>query len=129
MPVWRLGVRIDMPVHAEASEEFFITGYLDNPGETMTDVPVFFLLDVYGEYWFWPSWIHYRPDDPGSIDCMVMDVPTGTSAVEVMPAFPWPDNVEGNADGLYIYGAMLTPDASSILGEMAAVAFGYGPGN
>ena len=51
-----LGVRISMPYNVMPGEEFRVRGYLDNPGEPLKNVPVFFVLDIYGGYWFWEDY-------------------------------------------------------------------------
>lgn len=124
-PVWQFGVRMDIPVRVRPGETFFINGFLDNPGPPMEDVPVFFLLDVYGEYFFWPGWAKYDPPEHPDVDYRIMDLSTGTTAVEVLPPFTWPD--AGEANGFYMYGAMLNTSMTDILGEMAIVEFGCDP--
>ena len=120
-PVWQFGVRIDMPLMVYPDDEFHVTGYLDNPGSPLTDIPVFFLLDVYGEFWFWPSWVQFQPPE-NAVDFEMVDLSTGTTAIEVLPSFTWPH--AGEAHGLYMYGAMLNQAMTEIMGEMAIVEFG-----
>ncbi|HPQ41749.1 MAG TPA: S8 family serine peptidase, partial [bacterium] len=122
-----LGVRLDMPDMAHPGQMFHITGYLDNPGDTMQNIPVFFILDVYGDLWFWPGWIHFKFPDHNDIDYRVMDVLTGSNEVIVLPEFTWPDTGSSSATGLNFYGAMLDEQMSGILGDMAYVTWGYGP--
>ena len=56
-----------------------------------------------------------------------MDVPTGTHVVEVFPLFIWPDTGSDSLSGLWFYGAMLNGAMTDILGNYAAVSWGYGP--
>jgi len=122
-----LGVRIELPttmVHPQ--DPFFVRGILDNPSDPMDDVPVFFILDVYGSYWFWPSWTHYTPGST-QIDFAVYDVETGSTQITVLPEFVWPDTGGDTVGGLLFYGAMLNEQMNAIRGEMAAVEWGYGP--
>ncbi|MBN1356928.1 hypothetical protein JXA40_11770 [bacterium] len=127
VPVWRKGVRIDMPLTAHPGESFFVTGYLDNPEPPMMNTPVFFLLDVYGEYWFWPGWTYFHPPESEAIDYDLMDLATGTTAVDVIEEFIWPDTGSQSVNGLYFYGAMLNSTMTDLDGEMAIVEWGYGP--
>ena len=105
----------------------WVTGYLDNPDTPMDDVPVFFILDVYGEYWFWDDWTRFVPPDEGEIDFVVMDVPTGSREVIVIPAFEWPDTGPEPVTGLRFYGAMLNQAMDAIVGQYALVEWGFGP--
>ena len=126
-PEHPLGVRLDLPAMVHPGETFHVTGYLDNPDAAMTAVPTFFILDVYGQFWFWPGWKHYAPPASNEIDYQALDVPAGTTEVIVLPEFVWPQTGSGQADGLWFYGAMLDPGMTSIMGEMASGQFGYGP--
>lgn len=117
-PMLELGVRIDLPTMIRPTETFYVNGYLDNPGDSMSDVPVFFILDVFGSLWFWPEWSE-------SVAYMTMTVPTGTTEVSVLSPFLWPDTGSETVTGLLFYGAMLNPEMNAILGNMAAVQWGY----
>ncbi len=121
-----LGVRIELPtLTVHPGEEFYVRGYLDNPGAALEDVPVFFVLDVYGSYWFWPSWIPYAPPGSTAIDYQVMDVPSGTETIEVIALFTWPDTGGGSASGIRFYGAMLDETMTGLRGDLAVVTWGY----
>ncbi len=121
-----LGVRIDMPAWVSPSEIFSVTGYLDNPDEVLTGVPVFFVLDVYGEFWFWDDWTHFIPPD-GAVDFVVMTLPQGTTMVNVLLPFVWPDTGNAAVSGLRFWGALLDESMSTILGNYAVIEWGYGP--
>jgi hypothetical protein len=122
-----LGVDLDMPRYVSPGDPFGVTGYLLNPHESMPDIPVFFILDVLGSYWFWPGWRAYEPGDSNAIDYMIMDVPPGVTAVAVIPDNTWPDTGSAAMDGLRFYGAMLTASMNEIIGEMAVVTWGFHP--
>jgi hypothetical protein len=126
-PTHPLGVRIDMPEMAHPGEIFSITGYLDNPDPPMQNVPTFFILEVYGMFWFWPSFTLFDPPDYTDIDFMLIDIATGTTTVSVLDPFPWPDTGQNTVTGLWFFGAILDQNMSQILGDMAAEEFGYGP--
>ena len=114
-----LGVRISMPPEISPGETFQVRGYLDNPGAPLKDVPVFFILDIYGELWFWDNWVHYDSESE-QIDFVTMNIPTGSTIMEVVPPFEWPDTGNEKLTGLYFYGAMLNPEMNNILGNWAA---------
>lgn len=126
-PPIELGVRLDLPVMIHPGESFHVTGYLDNPGAPLTNQPVFFILGVYSDFFFWPTWTHYAPPAFTEIDWDMLNVPTGSTEITVLPGFDWPDTGNDNVTGLYFYGAMLNADMSEISGAMAAVEWGYGP--
>ena len=126
-PEYPLGVRLEMPETAHPGDEFFIIGYLDNPGETLSKVPTFFILEVYGKFWFWPSWAYFDYPEYPEIDWKNIYVPTGTTIIAVVPPFEWPDTGSDIVTGLGFYGAMLNPDVTDILGEIAYQEWGYGP--
>jgi len=125
----RLGVTVELATElVQPGDEFWVKGRLINPGpEDLVDVPVFFVLDVYGELWFWPSWSSYSPPEHTEIDYRLMDLPVGWTEVEVVPPFPWPDTGSEGAQGLCFYGAMLDQQMTEVVGDLAAVAWGYGP--
>jgi len=78
-------VELDLPIAVRPGETFSVTGYLNNPGPIQEDVPVFVLLDVYGEYWFWPGWQHFDSETGAGLDFKLMDVITGSSPFDVFP--------------------------------------------
>jgi uncharacterized protein len=123
------GVTIDIPsAFIHPGDPFYITGYLSNPEPvTMTDVPTFFMLDVLGEYFFWPGWVHYHPPEKTQMDYQILDVPFGTSRVDVIPEFIWPDTGTGHVDGIGIFGVMLNGQMTSVLGNIGYASWGYGP--
>ncbi len=122
-----LGVRIDMPEMIHPGENFYVTGYLDNPGNQLEQVPVFFLLDIFGEFWFWDSWAYYSPPDSEEVDYRIMTVPPGTTQLSVVSPFPWPDTGNDSMQSLFFCGAMLNENMTSLLGKAAIVEWGYGP--
>lgn len=121
------GVQIDMPSTAHPFQPFWVNGLLINTGSPRTDVPTFFILDVYGQYWFWPGWRYYSPPEATEIDYDLLDVPSGTTTVHVIPEITWPDTGDDTVPGLYFYGAFLTPDLSAIDGDWSAREWGYSP--
>ncbi|MGB3975374.1 MAG: hypothetical protein WBM02_01030 [bacterium] len=126
-PSYPLGVRLDMPDMAHPGDDFYIIGYLDNPDEPLSKVPTFFILEVYGKFWFWPSWTYFDYPEYAEIDWENIDVPTGTTEVVVIPVFEWPDTGQDIVTGLGFYGAMLNPEMNDIMGNIAVKVWGYGP--
>lgn len=121
------GVRIDMPTMVHIGDAFYVTGLLDNPGAMATDVAVFFILQVFNDFWFYDSWAHYAPPEATDVDFVMMDIAPGTTRVEVLPSFTWPDTGPTAVDGLFFWGAALTSDMTQIDGRFTQVEWGYGP--
>ncbi len=126
-PSYPLGVRLDMPEMAHPGDEFSIIGYLDNPDEPLIDVATFFILEVYGKFWFWPSWALFDYPEHADIDFRNINVPTGTTEVIVIPSFDWPDTGQDIVTGLGFFGAMLNQEMDDIMGGFAFKEWGYGP--
>lgn len=122
-----LGVRLELPGRVHPGEPFWITASLDNPGEPRPDVPVVMVLDVHGETWFWPSWSPYEPSASTGFDHGTMDLPTGTTRLVVLPALPWPETGDQAMEGLFLYGALLTPDLTGIDGGWDSREWAFGP--
>lgn len=124
-PTPSIGVTIDMPSYVVPDDPFWVTGTLHNTGVALGGIHVFFILDIYGEFWFWPCWEHYSPSDGTGFCFDTRDIPTGHTPVAVLPSFTWPDT-GSEMNGLYFYGAMLRPDLSAIIGDMATREWGFG---
>jgi serine protease len=117
-----LGVTINMPSHHfNQGDPCSLRIDLCNPGATLTQVPIFVILDVYGHYFFAPSW---RSESEG-IDFYHFDaIPSGLQEIEVIPEFSWPENV-GSASGLIFFAAMTDANTSYIQGTFGSWEFGY----
>ncbi len=114
-----------MPAWVEDGDPFEVIGYLDNPTDPRSQVPTFFILDVYGAYWFWPSWTEFVPGTGAGLDYRLTDLPTGTTTVQVIDEFTWPETGSGPMNALYFHGAMLDDTLSSVIGAFATVEWGF----
>ena len=125
-PASGLGVQLNLPIWVHPDEYFWVEGIITNDGAPLDEIPVLFMLDVLGSYWFWPCW---EPAGSGSAPFCheIMTIPTGITSIGVLPLFVWPDTRSDTMSGLYFYGAMLQPDFSDILGTWDAREFGFGP--
>ncbi len=97
-------------------EDFHLEMALTNT--TAVDIPidVYIVLDVYGSYWFWPSWtpaVDSRPD--------ILEA--GKSNRETLLRFEWPP-YNGSFDDIVIWGATLSAGTSNLIGEVDHVSFG-----
>lgn len=126
-PTIALGVILDMPLHVRPGDDCWVTGILVNRIEPLEAIPVFFIFQMYDTCWFWPGWSYCSPEGHGSIDYRVMDIPVGTTDIEVIRLFRWIDTGDDQVSGLWFYGAMLNPEMTEILGAWDAVNWGFGP--
>lgn len=88
-------------------------------GSIMTGYPLFVILDVYGSYFFAPSF--------GSFDHYLSDYPSfepGLTEITVLPAFDWPSGV-GSANNIIWYAAFTDPAMTALFGSMSSWSFGW----
>lgn len=121
------GVWITCPLFVHPGEGFFVTGYLENDGGVLPGTYVFFLLDVAGQYWFWPGWKQYSPSNPSTLDYQILDVASGKTTLYVLNTFVWPDTGSSTMTDIRFWGAMVDPLTMQLIGELAMVEWGFGP--
>lgn len=111
--------RIRMPSAIfTAGDPFGIETVIWNPSLTpMTGVPLFVLLDVYGEYFFWPGWSR-------TADYRTVALQPGANAIEIIPEFAWPAGA-GSAEGIGLYAAMTDAAMTELYGSLDHVTFGW----
>ncbi len=88
-------------------------------GAVMTGYPLFVVLDVYGNYYFAPSF--------SSFDSYLDDYPSfpeGLAEIQVLPQFEWPAGA-GSADSIIWYAAFTDPSMSELFGTMSSWTFGW----
>ncbi|MBN1355366.1 S8 family serine peptidase [bacterium] len=114
-----LGVTLWMP------SEYFTPGdpcacrvFVCNPDpDGYANMPLFVILDVYGLYFFAPSFSDF--------DYYSLALVPGEMEIEVLPEFTWPEGA-GSASGILWYGAMTDPGITQLFGEMDTWEFGWG---
>jgi hypothetical protein len=116
---------VDLELNAEhftPGMPFLLQAHLSNPGpESYEEVPFCVLLDVFGEYYWYPLWER-------SFDYVtIASLPAGSRKTLEILQFTWPDPGDEELDGIYFHSAMLTQDLQAILGEFDSVSFGFGP--
>ena len=91
--------------------------YICNPNsEIYQNVPIFVVLDVYGIYFFAPSFSEF--------DQYMENVEPGLKIISVLPEFPWPEGA-GSASGIRWYGAMTNAAITELFGELGIFEFGW----
>lgn len=118
-PCTDMGVRIDMPTHAfQVNDPCYLHIWICNPtGVPIVDVPLFIILDVYGELYFSPSWNQ-------SLDFHYLTVDSGETLLVAIPDFVWP-KINGSAHGLMFYSALTDPAITKIWGDYDWWEFGW----
>ncbi len=89
-------------------------------GEMISGHPLFVILDVYGSYFFAPSF-NQEFDNYLSL---YPEFTMGTTEVEILPSFIWPENV-GSASGIVWYGALTNPAMTELFGVMSSFTSGW----
>jgi len=79
-------------------------------------VPLFVILEVYGQYLFAPAFNEF--------DNYQIDVQPGINRIMVLPEFSWPADA-GNASGLRWYAAMTNSGMNELFGELDTFEFGW----
>lgn len=122
-PLLELGVRLVMPAsYFSAGDRCSLTALLYNSTLALEDVPLFIILDVYGQYWYWNEWEQ-------DLTYVVTDVPSGITTVPIIAEFIWPETGDAQVLGLNFWGAMLNEAMTAVLGGEAGLGrwtFGYG---
>jgi hypothetical protein len=113
-----LGCEIYMPSDDFGpGDECYCDVTICNPNtETYSDIPVFVILDVYGLYFFAPSFSDF--------DYYVETVAPGILTIPIIPSFTWPGGV-GSASGLLWYAAMTDPGITHLFGDLGMFMFGW----
>lgn len=83
----------------------------------INDVPLFAILDVWGFYYFAPSFSNF--------DYFYVSPNPSWYEFEVIPGFYWPYGT-GYASGLVWYAAMTDPTVTYLLSNISTWEFGYG---
>ncbi len=101
---------------------FSLEAVLYNHGPPLDQVPLFVLLELEGNYWFWPSWSQ-------EIDWQLVDLPTGMTSMEIIHEFPWPDTSDIWIDGVSFMAALIDGSTGTIHGgwdgfDMKTLGFG-----
>lgn len=100
---------------------FYVDAIIDNPGPTQYDAALFVALNIYDDFWFWPTWVHY----PDGLSWGWIDMNHGAWYWEVMPAFQWPQ-IYASMSNLLLIGATLDNSMNHLLTNVAAQSWGFG---
>ena len=84
-----------------ANAPFLLTRSTQNPGTAFNAAEII-VLDIYGDYFFWPDWRE-------TLNGKLVPIPSGT-CMTVILQFTWPQGNFGQAGGLCFWGAILNPE-------------------
>ncbi|MBN1356582.1 hypothetical protein JXA40_10015 [bacterium] len=87
--------------------------------ETLENYPLFVILDVFGQYYFAPSF----SDFDNFLSCHPT-FPIGYTAVSVLPEFAWPAGA-GTVAGVRWYAGLTNPGMTALCGTMDIWEFGW----
>lgn len=100
-----------------AGDPFYCSVIVCNPDAvTYPNVPLFVILDVYGQFFFAPSFSNF--------DYIPVNLIPGPRMIEIIPEFTWPVGV-GAASNIHFYAAMTNPEMTDLFGTMDSVSFGW----
>ncbi|MBN1355689.1 hypothetical protein JXA40_05385 [bacterium] len=92
-------------------EQFTLWDLLWNRTETVLDMNLFVILEVYGMYWFWPEW-----SEGISYYSTGLNPTSTTPATYVILDFPWTD-VQSSGYASFL-SAMISPDLTEMLSNL-----------
>jgi Peptidase family C25/Propeptide_C25 len=113
-------VSIDLILNQEvfvAGDDFLLTCLCTNPGAEIA-ADEYIILDVFGLYFFWPSWAPLP-------DYRTVEMPAGSSDTQTILSFVWPEGQFGDVSGIYFWAALIDPSTQTLIGNYDMVEFGY----
>jgi hypothetical protein len=97
---------------------FLLWMHTENSGDPI-EVEMYIILDVWGSYWFWPSWVAAP-----QVDYVLSNVPHGTSEETSILNFTWPSGA-GKGEGIVFWGGCLRAGTLDLWGQIARVEFSF----
>ena len=115
------GVEIVMPDHSfyPGSNCFLDVNICNAGNEDYQDLPFFCLLEVFGDYFYYPNW-------RAKADWQMLDLLPGKTGftLTLIEPFQWPATGT-TAENLNFLAALVNPEFTEILGEMDTWTFSY----
>ncbi|MCD4654015.1 hypothetical protein K8T06_08765 [bacterium] len=118
MECTEFGVIIDMPATTyHAGDEFYCRVFSCNPTDTSySDIPLFVILDIYGNYYFAPSFTDY--------DHYSLLLVPGFNKTMVIQSISWP-TVESVCSNVWFHAGMTDRAITELLGDPDSFMFGW----
>jgi hypothetical protein len=115
-PDFKLKMKLNQTVF-RPGDSFSLVVTIGKPdSQSYFDQPLCVILDLYGDYFFYPSWDRF-------FDYALVDLTIFIESFRILQ-FDWPD-VTGNADGIVFHAAVLGSDMMSVAGNVDSVEFGW----
>lgn len=114
-PIYGLTIDTNQQFYTVGDHFLLMVETLNTGATTLVDL--YIALDVYGSYWWWPSWstdLNFWPDRPFQSDLHSY----------VILEFDWPAG-GGAASGIFFWAAALYPDTVDLLCDVANCEFGF----
>ncbi len=89
---------------------------LGNPGDPYAEM--FVVLDVFGDFWFWPLWTPY-------LQGLLIELQPDRPVTYTILDFEWFDGDFGEVTGLKFWAAICRPRTYQVIGEIGWAEFGY----
>ncbi len=120
-PAMPLGVELSMPdAFFSPGEACRLDAAVNNDAQPYYQVPLFVLLQVGTDFWYWPEWTM-------ELNFQRIDAPSGSKDITIIQEFTWPDTGTDSMSGITFWGAMLDESVNDILGDYDQYIFGFGP--
>jgi hypothetical protein len=119
IPCTVTGATISMPSDFfRGGDIFYLDVYLCNTDNAQYNVPLFVILDVYGQLFFAPSFTE-------EFDMYDVTLPPNEQIMKsILQQFTWPHGA-GEASGIIFYAAMTDPEITGLFGELDMAVFGW----
>ncbi len=116
-----LQIMLEMPSKLfSAGDTCFLSAGIYNPGPVLPFVPVFIILDAYGQFWCAPSWSNVEQ----FVDHYTYSLIVGETKIEVIPEFTWPDHM-GEGTDLTFWGLLTDPSMTTAISNLAEWSFEF----
>lgn len=102
-------------------DQFTLTYRLRNGMPTAMTVDMYIALEVYGAYWFYPTWVSME-EGVDFVDDVT--VPAASEVHGDVLSFVWP-KVEGQLTGLFFHSLLLDSTSGSMTGDYCWICWGY----
>ncbi len=120
---FNLDIRISS-THLTGGMPFSVDLDIRNDGTPQSSMPVFFLLELSGGFYFWPSWRLYHPPDEPFIDYAFSDLPSGSRTIPIFPEFTWPELGLPVTEAQFL-SAITTRSFSSLASDVETISWSF----
>ncbi len=100
-----------------SGDQFLLTCRVQNNDDPL-DAPLFILLEVYGQYWFYPDWTQDLAYQPLSMEY-------GFDELYTILDFEWPAT-DQSATGINFFAALVDQEMTMLMSNLSQITFGFG---